>query len=147
MHALAVDRDRARPRRVLDLRRRGRAVLFRLPLRWLARRPAALRRARRRLARLCADRDARRGPGAARRRRAGRATAGAAAARLALVAMEDSHKPACRTALAAALVFAAGIALACAATDGFQAFTLESARRLHALTARAPVPDLALALA
>ena len=49
--------------------------------------------------------------------------------------------------MAATLVFAAGLALAHAATDGFQAFTLESARRLHALTARAPVPDLALDLA
>ena len=52
-----------------------------------------------------------------------------------------------RTAAAAALLFAAGLALAHAATDGFQAFTLESARRLHALTARAPLPDLALDLA
>ena len=52
-----------------------------------------------------------------------------------------------RTASAAALVFAAGLALAHAATDGFQAFTIESARRLHALTAPAPVPDLALDLA
>lgn len=49
--------------------------------------------------------------------------------------------------IAAALVFAAGLALAHAATDGFQAFTLESARRLHALTARTPLPDLALELA
>jgi protein SCO1/2 len=55
--------------------------------------------------------------------------------------------PARRTAVAAALVFAAGLAVAHTATDGFQAFTLESARRLHALTARAPVPDLALDLA
>ncbi|HZM43818.1 MAG TPA: SCO family protein [Burkholderiales bacterium] len=52
-----------------------------------------------------------------------------------------------RTATVAALVFAAGLALAHAATDGFQAFTLESARRLHALTARTPLPDLALDLA
>ena len=54
----------------------------------------------------------------------------------------------CRTRdTAAALIFAAGLALAHAVTDGFQAFTLESARRLHALTAPGPVPDLALDLA
>jgi protein SCO1/2 len=47
---------------------------------------------------------------------------------------------------AATLVFAAGLALAHAATDGFRAFTLESARRLHALAAQAPAPDLALEL-
>jgi protein SCO1/2 len=34
-----------------------------------------------------------------------------------------------------------------AATDGFEAFTLESARRLHALRSPVPVPDLALELA
>lgn len=49
--------------------------------------------------------------------------------------------------MAGALVFAAGLAVTHALTDGFQAFTLESARRLHALTARSPVPDLALELA
>ena len=52
-----------------------------------------------------------------------------------------------RTALAAAVTFAAGLAIAYSVTDGFQAFTLESTRRLHALTARSPVPDLALELA
>lgn len=52
-----------------------------------------------------------------------------------------------RTAVAAALVFAAGFAAAHTATDGFEAYTLESARRLAALNAPAPVPDLALELA
>jgi protein SCO1/2 len=52
-----------------------------------------------------------------------------------------------RTAAAAALAFAAGFAAAHTATDGFEAYTLESARRLAALTAPAPVPDLALDLA
>ena len=52
-----------------------------------------------------------------------------------------------RTTVAATLVFAAGLALAHTVTDGFQAFTLESARRLHALTASRPVPGLALELA
>lgn len=52
-----------------------------------------------------------------------------------------------RTAIAATLVCVAGFAAAHAATDGFKAFTLESARRLHALRAPAPVPDLALDLA
>lgn len=52
-----------------------------------------------------------------------------------------------RTALAATLALAAGLAAAHTATDGFEAFTLESARRLHALRAPAPVPDLALDLA
>lgn len=52
-----------------------------------------------------------------------------------------------RTAIAATLACVAGFAAAHAATDGFEAFTLESARRLHALRAPAPVPDLALDLA
>ena len=54
------------------------------------------------------------------------------------IKQELAHAGVRRTAIAAALVFAAGLALAHAATDGFQAFTLESARRLHALTAPAP---------
>jgi protein SCO1/2 len=52
-----------------------------------------------------------------------------------------------RTAFGAALAFAAGLAIAHAATDGFEAYTLESARRLAALRSPAPVPDLALDLA
>lgn len=52
-----------------------------------------------------------------------------------------------RTAIAATLACAAGLAAAHAATDGFEAFTLESARRLHALRSPVPVPDLALDLA
>jgi protein SCO1/2 len=52
-----------------------------------------------------------------------------------------------RTTLAAALACAAGLAVAHAATDGFESFTLESARRLKALRAPAPVADLALDLA
>ena len=52
-----------------------------------------------------------------------------------------------RTAIAATLACVAGFAVAHAATDGFEAFTLESARRLHALRTPAPVPDLALDLA
>jgi protein SCO1/2 len=52
-----------------------------------------------------------------------------------------------RTAIAATFACVAGFAVAHAATDGFEAFTLESARRLHALRAPAPVPDLALDLA
>lgn len=51
-----------------------------------------------------------------------------------------------RTAIAATLVFAAGLAVAHATTDGFEAYTLESARRLAALRSPAPVPDLALDL-
>jgi len=47
-----------------------------------------------------------------------------------------------RTAAATALVFAAGLAAAHTATDGFEAYTLESARRLAALKAPTPVPDL-----
>ena len=42
-----------------------------------------------------------------------------------------------RTAIAATAALAAGLAIAHAATDGFAAFTLESARRLQAL--RSPV--------
>ncbi len=52
-----------------------------------------------------------------------------------------------RTAVAAALVFAAGLAVAHSITDGFEAYTLESARRLQALRAPAAVPDLPLDLA
>jgi protein SCO1/2 len=51
-----------------------------------------------------------------------------------------------RTTVAAALVAVAGLAVAHVATDGFEAFTLESARRLQALRAPAPVADLALEL-
>ena len=52
-----------------------------------------------------------------------------------------------RTTVAASLVFAAGLAVAHAVTDGFEAYTLESARRLAALRAPVPVPDLPLDLA
>ena len=52
-----------------------------------------------------------------------------------------------RTALAAGLVAAAGLAIAHVATDGFSAFTLESARRLAATRSPAPVPDFPLELA
>jgi protein SCO1/2 len=52
-----------------------------------------------------------------------------------------------RTAVVATLVCAAGLAIAYAATDGFAAFTLESARRLQALRSPVAVPDLALELA
>ncbi len=51
-----------------------------------------------------------------------------------------------RTAVAATLVSVAGLVLAHAATDGFQAYTLESARRLAALRSPLPVPDLELDL-
>lgn len=51
-----------------------------------------------------------------------------------------------RTAIAATLVCAAGLAIAHAATDGFEAYTLESARRLNALRSPAPLPNLALDL-
>jgi protein SCO1 len=51
-----------------------------------------------------------------------------------------------RTTLAATLVTLAGVVLAHAATDGFHAYTLESARRLAALRSPLPVPDLALDL-
>lgn len=49
--------------------------------------------------------------------------------------------------MAATLACAAGLAVAYAVTDGFQAYTLESARRLNALRSPRPVPDLALDLA
>jgi protein SCO1/2 len=52
-----------------------------------------------------------------------------------------------RTAIAAVLACVAGLGAAHTATDGFEAFTLESARRLNALRAPARVPDLALQLA
>jgi protein SCO1/2 len=52
-----------------------------------------------------------------------------------------------RTAIAAVLACAAGLAAAHAATDGFRAYTLESARRLQALRSPVAVPDLALELA
>ena len=52
-----------------------------------------------------------------------------------------------RTAAAAALVCAAGLAVAHSVTDGFQSYTLESARRLHALRSPSALPDLALDLA
>jgi protein SCO1/2 len=52
-----------------------------------------------------------------------------------------------RTAFAATLALAAGLAFTHAVTDGFAAFTLESARRLQALRAPAPVPELVLELA
>jgi protein SCO1/2 len=52
-----------------------------------------------------------------------------------------------RTAIAATFACVAGLALAHAATDGFEAFTLESARRLQVLRSPMPVPDLALDLA
>ena len=54
---------------------------------------------------------------------------------------------AARTSVAAAVVLAGGLAVAHAVTDGFQAYTLESARRLAALTSPAPLPDLGLELA
>jgi protein SCO1/2 len=54
---------------------------------------------------------------------------------------------AARTTVAAALVLAGGLAIAHGVTDGFQAYTLESARRLAALTSPAPVPELGLELA
>lgn len=52
-----------------------------------------------------------------------------------------------RTAIAASLVFAAGLAVTHAVTDGFEAYTLESARRLAALRSPAPLPELTLDLA
>ena len=52
-----------------------------------------------------------------------------------------------RTTIAATLVFAAGVAIAYTTTDGFEAYTLESARRLAALRSPARVPDLPLDLA
>ena len=56
-------------------------------------------------------------------------------------------KPWLRTTIAATLVAAAGFAIAHAATDGFHAYTLESARRLAALRSPAAVPDLRLEIA
>ena len=52
-----------------------------------------------------------------------------------------------RTALASACVALAGVLIAHAATDGFSAYTLESARRLKALRSPSPVPASALELA
>lgn len=52
-----------------------------------------------------------------------------------------------RTALASACVALAGVLIAHAATDGFSAYTLESARRLKALRSPTPVPASALELA
>lgn len=52
-----------------------------------------------------------------------------------------------RTVIAATVTLAAGLAIAQAATDGFEAYTLESARRLRALRAPAPVAHLALDVA
>lgn len=52
--------------------------------------------------------------------------------------------PAWRTAAACACVTVAGFAIAHVATDGFSAYTLESARRLAALRAPASVPPLVL---
>jgi len=48
---------------------------------------------------------------------------------------------------AATLVSLAGLAVTHSVTDGFSAYTLESARRLAALRAPVPVPDLTLELA
>jgi len=52
-----------------------------------------------------------------------------------------------RTSVASALILSAGLAVAHVVTDGFEAYTLESARRLAALRSPAPLPDLALELA
>jgi protein SCO1/2 len=52
-----------------------------------------------------------------------------------------------RTAAASVLALAAGVAATHFATDGFQAFTLETARRLAALRVSAPLPGYALVLA
>lgn len=52
-----------------------------------------------------------------------------------------------RTAVAATLALAAGLTLTHTVSDGFAAWTLESARRLHALQSPMPVPDIALELA
>jgi protein SCO1/2 len=49
-----------------------------------------------------------------------------------------------RTAVASLCVAAAGFAVAHDVTDGFRAYTLESARRIAALEAPTPVPSLAL---
>lgn len=66
---------------------------------------------------------------------------------LSRLAARQRRQAAWRTALAAGFVCAAGLAIAHAATDGFAAFTLESARRVAALRSPAPVPDLPLELA
>lgn len=54
---------------------------------------------------------------------------------------------AARTTIAVALACTVGFAVAHAATDGFQAFTLESARRLRALRSPSPIPELELQFA
>lgn len=51
---------------------------------------------------------------------------------------------AARTTIAVAFACAAGLAVAHTTTDGFEAFTLESARRLQALRFPTAVPDLRL---
>jgi len=56
----------------------------------------------------------------------------------------SDRRAAWRTAIAATLAFAAGLATVHTATDGFEAYTLESARRLHVLRAPAPLPTLTL---
>jgi protein SCO1/2 len=60
--------------------------------------------------------------------------------------MNERHA-AWRTTAAVIAVLAAGLAVTYTATDGLQAYTLESARRLSALRSPAPVPDLGLDLA
>jgi len=52
-----------------------------------------------------------------------------------------------RTAVAATFVAVTGLAVAHTVTDGFEAYTLESARRLHALRSATPIPNLPLELA
>lgn len=66
---------------------------------------------------------------------------------LSRLSKRQGRQPAWRTVAAATLALAAGLAIAHAATDGFEAYTLESARRLAALRSPQPVPDLALDLA
>ena len=61
--------------------------------------------------------------------------------------MRERRRAAWRTAIVATLAFAAGLAVAHSATDGFEAYTLESARRLAALRSPARVPALPLDLA
>jgi len=60
--------------------------------------------------------------------------------------MTRTRREIVRTTIAATLVAAAGFALAHAATDGFEAYTLESARRLQALRSPVPMPDRELEL-
>jgi len=55
--------------------------------------------------------------------------------------MTRARREILRTSLAAAMVAAAGYALAHVATDGFEAYTMESARRLSALRSPAPMPQ------